>query len=174
MFLYNLLLLASFASQQSPQPAIAWEEDDRLATRYGAVVLEKSDEERPNHWRVTLNGRVLAETEDDELGLWESFEGDDDHDYVIFRRSTGGIACPYYFRVVETGPKGLVILSEEFGSCLDPKRTALYGSSLVLDMSAYIPHPDLLTPAEIRRRQQTTQIFTVRGGKVTMREELRK
>ena len=87
-------------------------------------------------------------TEYDELGLWELFEGDDDRDYVIVRRASGGIACPYQFRVIEVGAKGFVRVSDEFGSCLDPKRTALYGNALVLDMPDYIPHPELLSAAE--------------------------
>jgi hypothetical protein len=169
-----LVLVALIASSQPAQPAApAWEEEDRLVTRQGPVVLEKLPDENTPRYRVTFNGRTLVETEDDALGLWELFEGDG-RDYVIFRRASGGIACPYQFRVVETGPKGLVILSEEFGSCLDPKRTRLYRDAMVLDMSAYIPHPDLLTPNEIRQRQQTTEIYTVRAGKVTRREELRK
>ena len=169
-----LLLVILFVWQPAQPAAPAWEEEDRLVTHHGAVVLEKTPDENAPRYRVTLNGRTLAETEDDALGLWELFEGDDGHDYVIFRRASGGIACPYQFRVVETGPNGLVLLSEEFGSCLDPKRTRLYRDAIVLDMSAYIPHPDLLTPNEVRQRQQTTEIYTVRAGKVTMRTEIRK
>ena len=169
-----LILLIALLWQPATPAAVPWEEDDRLVTHYGPVVLEKATEEDPPRFRVTLNGRTLAETEDDALGLWELFEGDDGRDYVIFRRASGGIACPYQFRVVEVGPKGLVRLSEEFGSCLDPKRTRLYGDALVLDMSAYIPHPDLLTPQEVRQRQQLTEIYTVRDGKVTRRTEIRK
>src|SRR5262245_35766485 len=109
-----ILLLALFVSQPAKPAAPEWEEDDRLVTHYGPVVLEKATEETPPRYRVTLNGRTLAETEDDELGLWELFEGDDAHDYVIFRRASGGIACPYQFRVLEVGPKELTMLSEEF------------------------------------------------------------
>jgi hypothetical protein len=168
------LLLALLAAQPAKPAAPQWEEEDQLATRYGAVVLEKLEDDSAPRWRVTFNGRTLAETEYDELGLWELFEGDDGHDYVIFRRSSGGIACPYQFRVVEAAPNGQVLLTEEFGSCLDPKRTRLYGNSLVLDMDMYTPHPDLLTPADVRKNRQTTEIYTVRGGKVTMRSEVRK
>ena len=168
------LLVALLVSQPAPPAAPQWTEEDQLATRYGAVVLEKAADDNPPRWRVTFGGRTLAETEHDELGPWELFEGDDGHDYVIFRRSSGGIACPYQFRVVEASPNGQVILSDEFGSCLDPKRTRLYGNSLVLDMDMHVPHPDLLTPAEVRRNRQTTEIYTVRAGKVTMRSEIRK
>jgi hypothetical protein len=156
------------------QPSIDWSEDDRLATRQGAVVLEKAAEPDPPRWRITLNGKTLVETEDDQLGLWESFEGDDDRDHVIVRRASGGIACPYRFRVIEARPGGRVRVSEEFGSCLDPRRTRLYGAALVLDMPSHIPHPELLTPGEIRRRRQTTEIYTVRDGKVTRRDEVRR
>ena len=168
-----LILLITLLQPARPE-ASAWEEEDRLVTHHGPVILEKIPEDDAPRYRIRFNQRTLAETEDDELGLWELFEGDDGHDYVIFRRASGGIACPYQFRVVEVGPNGLVILSEEFGSCVDPKRTRLYGDAMVLDMTAYIPHPDLLTPAEVRQRQQTTEIYTVRGGKVTMRTEIRK
>lgn len=164
--------LATVGRAQAQQPA--WEEEDRLATRYGAVVLDKMEDANPRRFRVTLNGKTLADTEFDELELWESFEGDDDQDYVIFKRDSGGIACPYQFRVAQVGPKGLVILTDEFGSCLDPKRTRLYGNALVLDMPAYVPHPDLLSAREVRQRQQTTDIYTVRNGKVTKRDEVRK
>jgi hypothetical protein len=167
----GLLLLAPGSMAQ---PAIDWSEDDRLATRQGAVVLEKAGEADPRRWRITLNGKTLVETEDDELGLWESFEGDDDRDHVIIRRASGGIACPYQFRVIEARPAGHVRVSEEFGSCLDPKRTRLYGSALVLDMPSHIPHPELLSASEIRRRRQTTEIYTVRDGKVTRRDEVRR
>jgi hypothetical protein len=67
-----------------------------------------------------------------------------------------------------------VRVSEEFGSCLDPKRTRLYGNALVLEMPSHIPHPELLSASEIRRRRQTTEIYTVRDGKVTVRQEVRR
>jgi hypothetical protein len=156
------------------QPSIDWSEDDRLATRQGPVILEKEDEPTPSRWRITLNGKTLVETELETLGLWESFEGDDDRDHVIIRRASGGIACPYQFRVIEVRPGGRVRVSEEFGSCLDPKRTRLYGRALVLDMPSHIPHPELLSASEIRRRRQTTEIYTVRDGKVTRRDEIRR
>jgi hypothetical protein len=164
-----LLVLPSTGSLA--QPAIEWSEDDRLATRQGPVILEKADQAR---WRITLEGKTLVETESDELGLWESFEGDDDRDHVIVRRASGGIACPYQFRVIEARPGGRVRVSEEFGSCLDPKRTRLYGNALVLEMSSHVPHPELLSASEIRRRRQTTEIYTVRDGKVTRRDEIRR
>ena len=169
-----VLLLALLVSQPAQPASPEWEEEDQLATRYGAVLLEKVADDHPPRWRVTFNGRTLAETEYDELGLWELFEGDDGHDYVVFRRASGGIACPYQFRVVEAGPNGQVTVSDEFGSCLDPKRTRLYGKALVLEMDMHTPHPDLLTPADVRKNRQTTEIYTVRGGKVTMRTEIRK
>jgi hypothetical protein len=156
------------------QPSVDWSEDDRLVTRQGAVILEKADEANPPRWRITFNGKVLVETESDELGLWEHFEGDDDRDHVIIRRASGGIACPYQFRVIQARPGGRVLLSEEFGSCLDPSRTRLYGQALVLDMPSHIPHPELLSATEVCRRRQTTEIYTVRDGKVTVRHEIRR
>ena len=156
------------------QPSTDWSEDDRLATRQGPVILDKADEANPPRWRITLHGQVLVETESDQLGLWESFEGDDDRDHVIVRRASGGIACPYQFRVIEARPGGRVRVSEEFGSCLDPKRTRLYGSALVLEMPRHIPHPELLSASEVRRGRQTTEIYTVRDGKVTVRQEIRR
>jgi hypothetical protein len=156
------------------QPSIDWSEDDRLATRQGPVVLEKAGDADPPRWRISLNGKTLVETEWDRLGLWESFEGDDDRDHVIVRRASGGIACPYQFRVIEARPGGRVRVSEEFGSCVDPTRTRLYGNALVLEMPRYIPHPELLSASEVRRGRQTTEIYTVRDGKVTMRQEIRR
>jgi hypothetical protein len=173
-----LLLLAALlalpSARSMAQPPVDWSEEDRLATRQGPVILEKAEEANPPRWRITFNGKIAAETEFDALGLWEVFEGDDDRDHVIFRRASGGIACPYQFRVIETRPGGRVLVSEEFGSCLDPKRTRLYGRALVLDMPAHIPHPELLSASELRQRRQTTEIYTVRDGKVTVRHEIRR
>lgn len=168
------LVVGVRAARAQDQARPAPEEEDRLGTRYGAVILTRAGEAPLASWDVTFNGKSLVSTEYDELGLWELFEGDDDRDYVIVRRASGGIACPYQFRVIEVGAKGFVRVSDEFGSCLDPKRTALYGNALVLDMPDYIPHPELLSAAEIRRRQQTTVIFTYRGGTVTRREDVRR
>src|SRR5262245_66333329 len=120
---------------QPPQPP-PFKEEDRLDTRAGPVILEKR-EDAPG-WRVRLKDRTLVENEDDELGLWEVFEGDEGHDYVIVEHSTGGIACPYQFRVIDVESRGEPRVSEEFGSCLEPSKTRLYGSSLVLEMRAYI------------------------------------
>jgi hypothetical protein len=170
--LATLLLLA--VAGATAQPSIEWSEDDRLATRQGPVILEKAEEASPPRWRITLDGKVLVETESDRLGLWESFEGDDGRDHVIIRRESGGIACPNQFRVIEARPGGRVLLSEEFGSCLDPKRTRLYGNALVLDMPSHIPHPELLSASEVRQRRRTTEIYTVRDGKVTVRREIRR
>jgi hypothetical protein len=164
--------MPAHAQAQPARPTM--EEDDRLVTRHGPVVLEKSEEGAPKQWRVRLNDRTLVETEDDELGLWELFEGDDGRDYVIMRRSSGGIACPYQFRVIEAGPKGAVRVSDEFGSCLDPQKTTLYGNTLVLEMRSHIPHPELLSAREIRERKQTVEIYTVRDGRITKRDEMRK
>jgi hypothetical protein len=76
--------------------------------------------------------------------------------------------------VIELRAKDAVIVSEEFGSCLDPRKTRLYGDAVVLEMPSHVPHPELLTQRELRERRQTTQIFTVRGGRITMREEIRR
>lgn len=171
------ILLSGLSAQAPPasQPAaVPMEEDDRLKTRYGAVILEKSEDASLARWRIRLDERTLVETEDDKLGLWELFEGDGGFDYVIIRRDSGGIACPYQFRVIELDSSGKVSLSDEFGSCLDPKRTRLYGGALVLDMSAYVPHPELLSASDLRRRRQTTEIYTVTHGKITMRAEIRR
>jgi hypothetical protein len=149
-------------------------EDDRLVTRRGAMILEKIDTGAQTTWRVRFKDRTLVESDSDELGLWELFEGDAGYDYVIVKRSSGGIACPYMFRVVEVSPRGATGVSEEFGSCVDPSRTRLYGSALVLEMPAYTPHPELLTPREVRERQQTTEIFTVTHGRIAKRRELRR
>ena len=122
-------LLALPPAGSMAQPSIDWSEDDRLATRQGPVILEKAGDANPPRWRITLDGKIIVETEWDPLGLWEIFEGDDDRDHVIVRRASGGIACPYQFRVIETRPGGRLLVSEEFGSCLDPSRTRLYGNA---------------------------------------------
>jgi hypothetical protein len=41
-------------------------------------------------------------------------------------------------------------------------------------MDMHTPHPELLTLADVRRNRQTTEIYTVRHGKVTKRFETRK
>jgi hypothetical protein len=174
------LLLALFlggqarGTAQPPTPTVNWEEEDRLDTRRGALVLEKGERDGTKRWRVRLKDKTLVEQELDELGLWELFKGDDGYDYVTVEHSTGGIACPYQFRVVEIGPKGETRVSEEFGSCLEPTKTLLYGNALVLEMPPYIPHPDLLSRQEIQRRQRTVEIFTVRRGQITTRSEVRR
>jgi hypothetical protein len=76
--------------------------------------------------------------------------------------------------VIEVGPKAAVRISDEFGSCVDPGKTRLYGDALVIEMRAYAAHPDLLSAAELRTRRQTVEIYTVRNGRVTKREEVRK
>ena len=169
-----LALLSSVPPGARAESPRADGEEDRLVTRYGPVLLVRRGDGADAGWNVTLHGRVLIESETDELGLWELFEGDDDRDYVITMRSSGRIACPYQFRVIEAGTRGFVHVSEEFGSCLEPKRIRLHGNALVLDMPMHTPHPDLLTPAQVRKNERTTVIYTVRSGKVTRREELRK
>ena len=175
----SLLLALSLGGQarpaaQSPKPQVHWEEEDRLVTRRGAVILEKGERDSTKMWRVRLKDKTLVELEDDELGLYESFEGDDGHDYVTVQHSTGGIACPYQFRVVEISPKGVTGVSEEFGSCLQPAKTLLYGDALVLEMPAHIPHPELLSPQDLQKRRRTMEIFTVRHGRITTRSEVRR
>jgi hypothetical protein len=56
-------LAMTFLFAQAPQPERAWEEEDQLVTRYGAVVLEKAPEDDPELWRITLNGRTIQTTE---------------------------------------------------------------------------------------------------------------
>jgi hypothetical protein len=159
------------AHGQTVRPPL--DEAERMVTRHGPVILEKTDDVNPPRWRVRLDDRVVVETEYDTLDLVERFAGADGRDYVLVRRDSGGIACPYQFRVVELGPRGALHLSEEFGSCLEPTKMSFSGGALVLEMPAYIPHRDLLSPREIRQRERTTEIYTVRDGTVTHRDRIR-
>jgi hypothetical protein len=62
----------------------------------------------------------------------------------------------------------------EFGSCLQASKTRLYGNALVLEMRSHVPHPDLLTPQEIRKLRRTVEIYTVKQGRITNRSEVRR
>jgi hypothetical protein len=174
LILVLLLGGAQRAAVQPPQAKPSWDEEDRIKNRRGPVILEKSEGGDPRQWRVRLKDRTLVETEGDELGLWEWFEGDDGYDYAIVQKSTGGIACPYQFRVVEIDPRGGARVSDEFGSCLQPSKTRLYGNALVLEMPPHVPHPDLLTPQENQQRGRAVEIYTVKRGKITNRTEIRR
>ena len=63
-----MALLTVLPLSQAGLPQVKMEEDDRLMTRYGPVILEKSENEKERRWRIRFNDRTLCETEDDELG----------------------------------------------------------------------------------------------------------
>jgi hypothetical protein len=159
--------------------AMAGEEedsDDTLKTRHGLLyVLKREAPDVGGVWELKLKGRVLVRSEGIELALWKCplppcpralFAGDDGREYAIVEKVSGGIACPFKFLVLELQGGDKTRVSEEFGSCLEPSGTRLVGDALVLEMPAYIPHPDLLTPREVRRRERTTEVYTYRNGDV--------
>jgi hypothetical protein len=145
----------------------AAQEGTRVATRYGVVAVDTvlASDSTPL-WRLRFQDCVLVELEYDRLDI-EEIVPVGEHDDVLVRRSTGGIACPFQFLVLEVAPGGRTRLSPEFGSCLEPARVWRDGEALVLEMPAYIPHPELLTRQERRRRRRTTEIYRVQAGVVT-------
>jgi hypothetical protein len=163
----------SLAAAAAAQPALEDDEADRVDTRYGPLVLHKIDTPTQTNWRISHNDRTLVETDYDALSLDRVVKGRD-RDLVLVERATGGIACPYYYRVIEVISPTASIVSDEFGSCLQPRKARLYADALVIEMPAYTPHPELLTPQEIAERRVTTSVFTVRKGRITERQEVRR
>jgi hypothetical protein len=167
----RLVLLLAVAA--GPEEG-SWE-IERRETRNGTLVVERGvDADEVPRDRLRLDGETVLEAEYDRLGIEGVFEGATRRDHVVVRRSTGGIACPYLYAVLELEPPGKRTLSPEFGTCREASSIRLVGAALLFTMPAHMPHPELLTAAERRRTGRTIERFTVRAGVVEESEPVRR
>jgi len=149
-----LLLVSPLAAQEGRQ----------AQSRFGKLEI-RSAADGPEH-RLLLKGKAIYEVGGESPEIRQVLQGAD-RDYVILVLYSGGIACPAQVVIAEVGKSGLLTTSREFGSCSDRMQVKKIKGGVVIEMPAYTPHPDLLSPEELKRRDRTTEVYTWSGGKLT-------
>lgn len=164
---HKILLPIAFVTSASNSKA-ASEVTKELSTRFGTgEILE--DHETYQHV-VKFKEKVALSYEGEGLELGYQFQRDHS-DILIFEGSTGGIACPYDYFILEIENNKDPVVSKRFGSCSEIADTRTEGQAIILEMPAYTPHPELLTPKEVRLRDKTTEVYRWEGGKLSMKEK---
>lgn len=145
---------------------------DRLETRRGTLAIEADPDDEFAFW-ATLDGERLVKLEGDRATIVAHL-GQGARDVALLETGSGGIACPYQYRFLDLRPHRVPVLSEEFGSCAAWEDAAFEGTRVVIRMPAYVPHPDLLTAAEVTRLEHTTLFYTWDKGAVRERSAIHK
>lgn len=152
-----LFLIAALATSA---PAY-WQEP---VSRFGAIEI-KDDEDRLKH-RLLLNGKEIFLYEGESIEIADVLNGRG-LDYLIVRTYSGGIACPVQVVIVEVYKSGAYKVTDEFGSCNEGGKARLVNGRVIMEMPSHIPHPELLSKKELRRRQNTKEVYTWYKGRLT-------
>lgn len=145
---------------------------DRLETQYGTVTIQADPKEESTSW-LAVKGEKLVQLEGDKLQIVAHLH-QRGRDILLVEIGSGGIACPMMYRFLELGPKKKPVVSEEFGSCGEQEKAAFDDGKVVVQIPDYVPHPDLLTEAEVERSERTTLYYTWENGAVQEKAVVRK
>jgi len=156
-FLCALLVTASTAAL-----ADETENAESKSTRFGDLQIRSQPE--AFHHTLHFAGKQILEYGGDVLKFFEKYEVGS-ADAVIVVAESGGIGCPYETIIVEIDASKAPRASEKFG-CLEIETTKVVGNKLIVEIPAYVPHPELLTEAEVEIRERTTEVFTWSAGEL--------
>lgn len=135
-----------------------------LSSRFGVLEI-KDDESRLNH-QLLLNNKTLLQYEGQSIEVLRVLK-ERGRDYAIVATYSGGIACPAQVVIVEIYQGGRYRKSEEFGSCSDLIKARLINGRVIVETPTYIPHPELLSEKELRKRLTTKEVYTWYRGSLS-------
>lgn len=158
LVLFALLLVAVSAGAK---------EAARASSRFGRIELRTGVE--GSGAELLFRGKVIFECGGDSAEIHSVLHGVN-RDHVIVAIHSGGIACPTQFVIVDLEKSGRHRRSPEFGSCSPLLTARMQNDAVVAETPVYTPHPDLISAAELKRRNQTKVVYTWRRGKLSKRE----
>ena len=132
-------------------------------SRFATIHIE--DDDQFTH-RLLLNDKEVLKYDGLSIHVFDVLRAKG-VDYLIVGTYTGGIACPVELRIVEVYKSGEYKLSEEIDSCAEPDAVRLVNGRVVIENLSYIPHPELMSKRELRRRERTKEIYTWSSGTLT-------
>ena len=138
-----------------------------IETKLGLLTVEK--DQKKDAEAVFLNKKKVLDLDEYSSSLWLSgpIKLGDKELFFVFQNS-GGIACPGTYVVLEI--KDPVGVSNTFGSCGETYTIKVVGNTLEIIMPTYVPHPDLLSKSELKRRLKSSEVFVWFNGEVTERK----
>lgn len=159
-------------------PPAAGNDSGRVETRFGSVSLEV-DPGDDHRFLLAVNGNVLRRDEGLQATLvqyesGESYQSSESRDFVLVEIQSGGIACPFQYAVVETAKSHAPAVSGTFGSCGEMEQADVRGEAFIVTIGPYVPHPELLPPAERRRASRTRTVYTWSQGRLSERNRVSK
>lgn len=141
-------------------------------SRFGKLNIKTDETDNLKH-RLFFRDKQILEYVGESLEIEETLEGKD-RDFVIVVENSGGIACPAQVVIIELDKTGAVKTSDEFGTCLPPEEVRLINGRVIIEMFPYHPHPELISRKELRRDEQTKEVFTWYQGKLSKKVAPRK
>jgi hypothetical protein len=160
LFLLCPLLALALAAESGPVEA-----------RYGKVEVESSEDGLTHS--VSVNGSTVFQYEGHAVSL-ETYLSGRNRDWVLAELQSGGIACPFQYRLIELRKGHAPVVSEEFGSCGSWDTADVRGEAVIVRVLGYAPHPELLTEEDLQRVEHTMEIFTWSKGKLERSQAPRK
>ena len=154
--LFLIVIFISFVSVSGQQQRVS---------RFGLIEIKNDEEDRLKH-KLLLNGKEISQHEGQSIEIARVLNGSG-RDYLIVGNYSGGIACPVQFNIVEVYKSGAYMVSKDFGACTEPSKVRLVNHRVIIEMPLNIPHPDLLSKKELRRRERTKEVYTWFKGKLS-------
>lgn len=142
-----------------------------METRYGTVEVESAEDGLTHS--ISVDGSAVFQYEGHAVSL-EAYLSSKTRDWVLAELQSGGIACPFQYRLIELRKGHAPVVSEEFGSCGSWDTSDVRGEAVIVRILGYAPHPELLTPEDLRRIEHTVEIFTWSKGKFEKSEAARR
>ncbi len=138
-----------------------------VVSRFGKLMVQQDEADGLKHFLLFKDKKIL-EYEGHSLEIEEVLQGRG-RDFVVIVEHSGGIACPAQMVIVELNASGGHTVSDEFGTCLPPAEVRLMGDKLVIEMSPYVPHPELISKRELLATERSKVVFTWYQGKLAER-----
>jgi hypothetical protein len=132
-------------------------------TKLGTLAVARNDTD--GSFTLLLGNRTVAEVgKDSNVVFLSNVLKVGSKELVLLVQSSGGIACPTTFVVVEVSET--IKMPEPFGNCSPTCAARVEAQTLVITMPRYFAHPESLTERERKRVQVATDTYVWSNGKL--------
>src|SRR5262249_50984041 len=109
-------------------------ESGPMETRYGTVEVESAEDGLTHS--ISVDGSAVFQYEGHAVSL-EAYLSSKTRDWVLAELQSGGIACPFQYRLIELRKGHAPVVSEEFGSCGSWDTSDVRGEAVIVRILGY-------------------------------------
>ena len=144
---------------------------DEINTVGGKVQISHIDKDYPERGRkLALGGKLIAKSKN-ALSIRATYPEEPRTKFILLESNTGGVGCPFFFRVLEIKDDKKVTLTDEFGNCDDLANPSFYKVKENPSFEEGVWHIALATalPEHVKEKLRAQTQVTRSGGNIEVK-----